>query len=83
MAVAGSPWIIRNAAAGDREFLADMLVAAVNWSPAWKPRSRRRVLAAPATARYIAGWPRDTDLGVIAEAGAAPVGGDTMVKDLT
>jgi ribosomal protein S18 acetylase RimI-like enzyme len=51
-----------------------MLVAAVNWSPAWKPRSRRRVLAAPATARYIAGWPRDTDLGVIAEAGAAPVG---------
>ena len=83
MAVAGSPWIIRNATAGDREFLADMLVAAVNWSPAWKPRSRRRVLAAPATARYIAGWPRDTDLGVIAEAGAAPVGGDTMVKDLT
>jgi GNAT superfamily N-acetyltransferase len=74
VAVADSPWVIRNATAGDGEFLADMLVAAVNWSPAWKPRSRRRVLAAPATAHYIAGWPRDTDLGVIAEAGPGPVG---------
>ena len=74
MAVADTPWVIRNATAGDGEFLADMLVAAVNWSPAWKPRSRRRVLAAPATAHYIAGWPRGTDLGVIAEAGAGPVG---------
>ena len=36
--------------------------------------SRRRVLLAPATAHYIAGWPRDTDLGVIAEADGAPVG---------
>ena len=74
MPVADSPWVIRNATAGDGEFLADMLVAAVNWSPAWKPRSRRRVLAAPATARYIAGWPRGTDLGVIAEAGPGAVG---------
>jgi GNAT superfamily N-acetyltransferase len=44
-----------------------MLVAAVNWSPEWKKKSRRRVLSAPRTAHYIAGWPRDTDLGVIAE----------------
>jgi len=67
-------WSIRCAAAGDGEFLADMLVAAVNWSPEWKRRSRRRVLSDPRTARYIAGWPRGTDLGVIAEAGSAPVG---------
>ena len=72
--MAGSSWSIRRAAAGDGEFLADMLVEAVNWSPEWKPKSRRRVLAAPRTARYIAGWPRDTDLGVIAEAGREPVG---------
>ena len=68
------PWIIREAVAGDAEFLADMLVAAANWSPQWRPMSRRRVLSAPATAHYIAGWPRDTDLGVIAEAGIARTG---------
>jgi GNAT superfamily N-acetyltransferase len=51
-----------------------MLVLAVNWSPGWKPRSRRRVLADPRTARYVAGWPRGTDLGVVAEAGPRPVG---------
>jgi GNAT superfamily N-acetyltransferase len=67
-------WSIRRAVAGDGEFLADMLVAAVNWSPEWKPKSRRRVLSDPRTARYIAGWPRGTDLGVIAEADSAPVG---------
>ena len=32
------------------------------------------MLSDPRTARYIAGWPRGTDLGVIAEAGSAPVG---------
>ena len=32
------------------------------------------MLSDPRTARYIAGWPRDTDLGVIAEADSAPVG---------
>jgi GNAT superfamily N-acetyltransferase len=71
---AGQAWRVRRAAAGDGEFLADMLVLAVNWSPEWKPRSRRRVLADPRTARYISGWPRETDLGVVAEAGPRPVG---------
>jgi GNAT superfamily N-acetyltransferase len=70
----GRSWSIRRATAGDGEFLADMLVAAVNWSPEWKRRSHRRVLSDPRTARYIAGWPRDTDLGVIAEADAEPAG---------
>ena len=70
----GSSWSIRRATAEDGEFLADMLVEAVNWSPEWKPRSRRRVLSDPRTAHYIAGWPRDTDLGVIAEAGSQPAG---------
>jgi len=72
--VADSSWTVRNATSADSEFLTDMLVAVVNWSPEWRPRSRRRVLAVPATAHYIAGWPRDTDLGVIAEADAVPVG---------
>src|ERR1700685_1749194 len=51
-----------------------MLVEAANWSAEWKKKSRRRVLSAPTTAHYIAGWPRDTDLGVIAEADGAPAG---------
>lgn len=72
--MADAPWTIRPATAGDGDFLADMLVEAVNWSPEWKRQSRRRVLSAPATARYIAGWPRETDLGVVAEAGGEPAG---------
>jgi GNAT superfamily N-acetyltransferase len=72
--VPDSSWSIRPATAEDGEFLADMLVEAVNWSPGWKPKSRRRVLSDPRTAHYIAGWPRDTDLGVMAEAGSEPVG---------
>jgi GNAT superfamily N-acetyltransferase len=73
--VTDPPWAIRPATDEDGSFLADMLVEAVNWSPEWKPRSRQRVLADSKTARYIAGWPRDTDLGVIAEAvGPGPAG---------
>jgi GNAT superfamily N-acetyltransferase len=54
--------------------MADMLVEAVNWSPEWRKRSRKRVLSVPWTAHYIAGWPGETDLGVIAEANGEPAG---------
>jgi GNAT superfamily N-acetyltransferase len=54
--------------------MADMLVEAVNWSSEWKRKSRKRVLSAPGTVRYIAGWPRETDLGVIAEASGERIG---------
>jgi GNAT superfamily N-acetyltransferase len=74
MTVADRPWRIRRAVAGDREFLVDMLVEAVNWSPEWKPRSRHRVLSDPHTARYLAGWPRPTDIGVLAETAAELLG---------
>src|SRR5215472_8272681 len=67
-AVADGLWSIRRAASADSAFMADMLVEAVNWSPEWKKQSRRRVLSSHRTAHYITGWPRDTDLGVIAEA---------------
>jgi GNAT superfamily N-acetyltransferase len=62
------------AAAEDGDFMADMLVETVNWSPEWKNKSRSRVLSTPGTAHYIAGWPRDTDLGVIADTNGEPVG---------
>jgi GNAT superfamily N-acetyltransferase len=67
-------WAIRAATAADREFLVDMLMAATNWSPQWKPQSRSRILNSPRTAHYISGWPRDTDLGIVAEAGGAKIG---------
>jgi GNAT superfamily N-acetyltransferase len=65
---------LREATRDDADFLADMLVEAVNWSPEWKRKSKRRVLAAPNTAHYVAGWPRDGDLGVVAEADGERVG---------
>jgi GNAT superfamily N-acetyltransferase len=78
-AVVESRWIIRRAAFEDGAFMADMLVEAVNWSAGWKKKkkkkkSRGRVLSMPSTVHYIAGWPRDTDLGVIAEAGGERIG---------
>jgi GNAT superfamily N-acetyltransferase len=69
-----SAWDIRQATAADGDFLVSMLVEAVNWSPRWKRKSRHRVLTDPRTAHYIAGWPRDTDLGVIAETAGQPLG---------
>jgi GNAT superfamily N-acetyltransferase len=72
--VAENPRIIRAATAKDGSFLADMLLEAVNWSPEWKKKSRNWVLAAARTGHYIAGWPRDTDLGVIAETDGEPTG---------
>jgi len=68
------PWTLRAAGATDTEFLIDMLMAATNWSSQWKPQSRGRILGSPKTAHYISGWPRDTDLGIVAEAGTEQVG---------
>ena len=67
-------WTIRPAGPEEGTFLGDMLVEAVNWSPQWKKKSRQRILATPKSAQYITGWPRDTDLGVIAEAEGQPIG---------
>jgi GNAT superfamily N-acetyltransferase len=67
-------YTIRLATADDAGFLRDMLVEAVNWSAQWRPKSREHILAAASTAHYVAGWPRDTDLGVVAEADGQPVG---------
>jgi GNAT superfamily N-acetyltransferase len=46
--------------------MTDMLMEAVNWSPESKKKTRNYVLSSPGTAHYIAGWPRDSDLGAIA-----------------
>jgi GNAT superfamily N-acetyltransferase len=67
------PWAIRPAGPADAAFLEDMLVEAVNWSPRWD-QSRESIFATPAIAHYVSGWPRDGDLGVVAEAAGSPVG---------
>jgi GNAT superfamily N-acetyltransferase len=68
------PWTIRRAVAADRDFLNDMLVTAVNWSPGWN-QSRASIFATPAIMHYVAGWPRRGDLGLVAEAGSVEAGG--------
>jgi GNAT superfamily N-acetyltransferase len=72
--VTDSSWIIRVATPEDGTFMGDMLVEAVNWSAEWKKKSRKRIFSTPSMAHYITGWPRDTDLGVIAEGHGQRVG---------
>jgi len=63
--VVTQPWTLRPATAGDAAFLELMLVETVNWLPD-RHWSRDRVMADPNLAHYVEGWPRPTDLGVIA-----------------
>lgn len=64
---------LRPAGAGDTGFLREMLAAAAFWQADAPSVSADEVLADPALARYVAGWPRDGDLGVVAER-SRPVG---------
>jgi GNAT superfamily N-acetyltransferase len=57
---------VREAEADDLEFLEQMLAVAADWR-ALTPRPVREVLAIPELARYIDGWPRPGDFGVVAE----------------
>ena len=56
----------RAAEAGDRDFLAAMLVEAINWDPAGQPLSPLVILSIPQNARYIEGWPRSGERGLVA-----------------
>jgi GNAT superfamily N-acetyltransferase len=65
---------IRPATAGDSRFLADMLVEAANWNVV-TARPRVSVLEDPRVLRYISGWPRPGDFGVIAvDSNRTPIG---------
>ena len=59
------PYTIRAARATDATFLESMLVETVNWLPA-RNWSREKIMADPEVAHYVQGWPRPTDLGVVA-----------------
>jgi GNAT superfamily N-acetyltransferase len=57
----------------DADFLFDMLVEAVNWDPE-RQLARSYVAVDPVLSRYLRGWPRPGDVGVIAEADDMPIG---------
>jgi GNAT superfamily N-acetyltransferase len=58
---------IRPATADDAPFLQRMLAMAVNWRTGPDPRPVAEVMAVPELKRYLAGWPRPGDVGLIAE----------------
>ncbi|KZE90174.1 GNAT family N-acetyltransferase [Microbacterium sp. TNHR37B] len=65
---------LRAAAAGDGAFLADMVVEAANWR-AEGFRPKHQILESPEYARYLAGWMRPGDAGLIAVDGQeVPIG---------
>lgn len=73
--MAHATFSLREATAADSEFLTDMLLAATNWDPDRVDISRDHLLADRATSRYIDGWPRRGDLGLVAlQSGDQPVG---------
>jgi len=65
---------IRPAQDRDAGFLRQMLYEAASWNPDWPREPIEEVLAEPLLARYIEGWGRAGDAGVIAEERGEPVG---------
>jgi len=64
---------LRDATDDDLDLLLDLLVEAFNWTGT--PRfSRDQVVADPHTARYLGGWRRRGDFGLVALEGGAPLG---------
>ena len=64
----------RTATPEDREFLAEMLEAAMNWNRAGDGLSRAQLEAMPKIWHYIDGWQHSTDFGLIAEHDGVAVG---------
>jgi ribosomal protein S18 acetylase RimI-like enzyme len=64
---------IRQATVGDADFLLRMVAKAGAWRPGAVERTPTDILATPELARYVVGWPRPGDRGVIAEVGE-PIG---------
>src|SRR5688500_12942461 len=58
---------VRGATAQDTDFLWEMLLVAADWSPDRERRTVADVMTDPSLSRYIEGWPRAGDVGVVAE----------------
>jgi len=65
--------IVRAATAADLPFLRKMNYEAATWRPETRP-PQEVVLADPDVARYLSGWGRPGDAGVIGEEKGTPVG---------
>jgi ribosomal protein S18 acetylase RimI-like enzyme len=65
--------LLRPATADDFTFLTEMLLEAYNWDGTpWFTLDKLR--AEDKAWRYVAGWPRSTDFGVVAEVDGTPAG---------
>lgn len=58
---------IRRATEHDTPFLWEMLLVAADWNPATERRTITDVMGDPTLARYVEGWPRPGDVGVVAD----------------
>jgi GNAT superfamily N-acetyltransferase len=65
---------VRMATGDDAAFLEQMLAIAADWRPGSAPRPAAEVMADPDLARYVIGWPRVGDVGVVACDDDQPVG---------
>jgi GNAT superfamily N-acetyltransferase len=65
---------IREARSDDRAFIESMAVEAINWDPTRPALGPQTIAAEPTFGRYLAGWLRPDDLGVVAEADGVAVG---------
>ncbi|MFS0866848.1 N-acetyltransferase family protein [Microbacterium sp. 179-B 1A2 NHS] len=66
-------WTTRPAVQADGIFLGDMVVEAANWR-AGTARPRHEILTHPDHRRYLMGWQRPGDVGVVAVAGSESIG---------
>ncbi|MFJ5215543.1 GNAT family N-acetyltransferase [Streptomyces sp. NPDC088354] len=65
---------VRTAIARDTDLLRRVLLEAYNWNGDHR-FTAEQLVADPHAARYLAGWPRGSDFGVVAETGSGePVG---------
>jgi ribosomal protein S18 acetylase RimI-like enzyme len=65
---------LRPAGPGDEAFLRKMMYEAAAWNPDWPHEEVIAALSNPVLARYVDGWRRPGDAGVIAERSGEPIG---------
>ncbi|WP_396668552.1 GNAT family N-acetyltransferase [Microbacterium sp. R86528] len=76
-----SAFVLRPATQPDGAFLGDMLVEAANWQPAGA-RPKHEVLTSAVQLRYVTGWMRPGDTGVIAESSSGEAIGAAWYRTL-